>query len=1155
MMTWQNRRRTLRTRKRKGKSESRQRPYTTMNSVAMKKTKRMPTRKQTKKPLLITRNQQKNENDQALVSNEMTPSTIGSDIFIGDSAATSHMTNNKTGVYDLKPIRGSVMIGNGESISCTHKGKLDVICKHKDGSTATHTWEVKIVPQLNHDLFSFTKAMKEGWQMHGRWKEGGLMIELSQTSKNSIKFDRMIPSGSSWLMGLKTQRLVGQAHAVIEPGKSIPILKFHHITGHTGEHLLRPTADYMGIKLTGKLEPCEMCAQAKITQANVPKKKEKQVPSRPGYRLFIDISSFKHESMGGKRHWLIVVDEFSDCSHSFFLKRKNDQIELFPDWIKELKAKYGIDIKYIRLDNSGENKGLKDECEKQNLGIIFEFTAPGTPQQNSVVERKIPTLMGRSRAMMLTAGFSQQDKRKFWCEVISTATKLDNIMVRKDRTKPPYSLFYNDEAKYMKFLRSFGEMAVIAITDGKKMRSKLDPRGRTGIFVGYADDHAGNVYRFINTQMKKIILSRDVQWLNSFWKEYKKRKDDSRNLVDVFHSLEEDEQTQEESEVEEPNEQEISETNDGNNTEEQKRLGIDIQMIGAREKELGRTRSQTREMERAELTMEDWIQETCFISAVTSGPTEPKTFQEAWHSPIEEERNKWQAAIRKEIRSMINRGVWRKIDKMKIPENRRLIGNKWVFKIKRDGTYRARLVALGYSQIPGVDFTDNFAPVAHDVSFRIALARMMVEKLDSLVMDVETAFLYGDIEEEIFMKSPVGMEEIDPGSSPEDCFQLKKGIYGLCQAARQFWKKFVETIKKEPFGFTVSQADPCMLFKENNLGICIIIMYVDDMLVIGKKEQIQEFATMIQKEFSVKIQHNLADYLGCEFHMNKERTKGWLGQPSIIKSLEQKFGEKAMKTRSSLTPGTPRFIARRLENEEDKVNAQDHETYRSGVGTLLYLTKHSRPDISNPVRELSKTMDAPAPAHLKEMYKLIRFVLETQDHGLKFKLMKSIRKWVLKALSDSDFASDKETRISVFGDVIYFCGIPIAWRSKGMKSVVLSTTEAEYMALSEVVKELKFIVQLLQTMNITVELPITVYVDNVGAIWLSNNRNTGDRTKHIDIRTAFVKEYQEDGKIIIKFVKSEENDADIFTKNTSSIIYQKHQEKLAWDKKKVNDDQ
>ena len=180
------------------------------------------------------------------------------------------------------------------------------------------------------------------------------------------------------------------------------------------------------------------------------------------------------------------------------------------------------------------------------------------------------------------------------------------------------------------------------------------------------------------------------------------------------------------SETEEPKENEIEEPKnigDDNNTEEQKKLGIDIQMIGARKEELGRTRSQTKEMmsprnksmERAVLTMKDWIHETCPISAVTSVPTEPKTFQEAWYSRVEEERHNWQVAIRKEIKSMINRGVWRKIDKVKIPENRRLIGNKWVFKIKRDGTYRARLVALGYSQIPGVDYTENFAPGAHDV--------------------------------------------------------------------------------------------------------------------------------------------------------------------------------------------------------------------------------------------------------------------------------------------------------------------------------------------------------------------------------------------------------------------------------------------------------
>ena len=202
----------------------------------------------------------------------------------------------------------------------------------------------------------------------------------------------------------------------------------------------------------------------------------------------------------------------------------------------------------------------------------------------------------------------------------------------------------------------------------------------------------------------------------------------------------------------------------------------------------------------------------------------------------------------------------------------------------------------------------------------------------------------------------------------------------------------MDTAKKEPFGFKVSHADLCMLFKENELGVCIIIMYVDYMLIIGKKEPIQDFATKVQKDFSVKIQCNLADYLCCEFHMNKVKTRGWLGLPSIIKSLGQKFRERAMNERLSLTSGTPRFTARRLENPEDNVSPDEHETYRTGVGTLLYLTKHSKPDICNPVRELSKTMDAPAPVHLKEMYKLIRFVLSTKDYGLIFELMKNMRK-------------------------------------------------------------------------------------------------------------------------------------------------------------------
>ena len=200
--------------------------------------------------------QEKRKNEKALVTKELALSNLGMNNFIGDSAATSHMTSNKLRVYSLIPINRSVMIGNGQSISCTHKGKLDVICNHKDGSMASETWDAKIVPQLKHDLFSFTKAMKERWQMNGRWKVGGLINELFKTIRARMRFDGMIPSGSSWLMGVKFQSVMDHAHSAIEPGKRISMSKFHQITGHTGEHILRATAKYMKIELTGKLAPC-----------------------------------------------------------------------------------------------------------------------------------------------------------------------------------------------------------------------------------------------------------------------------------------------------------------------------------------------------------------------------------------------------------------------------------------------------------------------------------------------------------------------------------------------------------------------------------------------------------------------------------------------------------------------------------------------------------------------------------------------------------------------------------------------------------------------------------------------------------------------------------------------------------------------------------
>ena len=552
------------------KKNSKEDDYTNMDEVKEGKQADLLRSKITRYDHDIPR--KKGENEKALVRKEMALSHLGKNILIGDSAATSHMTSNKMGVYDLVSIKGSVMIGNGKSISCTHKGKLDVICKHKDGSITGETWDVKIVPELNHDLFSFTKAMKDGWQMNGRWKEGGLMIELFKTTRASMKFDRMIPSGSSWLMGIKVQRVFNQAHAAMEPGKTIFISKFHEMTGHTGEHLLRPTANYMKLKLIERLPPCEICKKTKIRQRNIPKKKMKKLPTRPGYRIFMDICSFKQVCRGGNIHWLIVVDEFSDYTHRFFLKRKSDQIQVMLIWIRILSKNHIIEIKKIRLDNRGENRSLQKECDKANLGITFEFTAPGTPQQNSVAERSIPPLMGRARAMLIQARIESKYKGEFCCEVISTATKVDNIMVRPERTKPPHTLFYGEDANYTRSLRTFGEMAVIAIHEGRKMRSKLDDRGKTCMFVGYADDHTKDVYRFLNIHTRRIILSRDVRWLNIIWKQYKKKSLYARRQVELFLYEEErslgDERSFGESSIEEIEEDKSE--NDGNNTETQK---------------------------------------------------------------------------------------------------------------------------------------------------------------------------------------------------------------------------------------------------------------------------------------------------------------------------------------------------------------------------------------------------------------------------------------------------------------------------------------------------------------------------------------------------------------------------------------------------------
>jgi hypothetical protein len=205
--------------------------------------------------------------------------------------------------------------------------------------------------------------------------------------------------------------------------------------------------------------------------------------------------------------------------------------------------------------------------------------------------------------------------------------------------------------------------------------------------------------------------------------------------------------------------------------------------------------------------------------------------------------------------------------------------------------------------------------------------------------------------------------------------------------------------------------------------------------------------------------------------------------------------------------------------------------------------KHSRPDIANAVRELTKCLTGASEAALKEMHRVIKFVLDTQTLGLKIepKLVGGNKLvFVLKGYSDSDWAGDKDNRKSVSGFVLFLCGVLIMWRSKQQATVALSSAEAEFIAVGELVKEIVFVVQILLSMGVAVKMPVVIFVDNMGAIFMSKNTTSNSRTRHMDVKWRFLNTMTEDGLVELEFVRSENQLADMETKNVSGEIHERH---------------
>jgi hypothetical protein len=253
------------------------------------------------------------------------------------------------------------------------------------------------------------------------------------------------------------------------------------------------------------------------------------------------------------------------------------------------------------------------------------------------------------------------------------------------------------------------------------------------------------------------------------------------------------------------------------------------------------------------------------------------------------------------------------------------------------------------------------------------------------------------------------------------------------------------------------------------------------------------------------------------------------------------------------TPGTPHTGLTRPSEEDPTVSPEEHKEYRSRVGMLLYLVKHSRPDIANATRELSKLMDKPTPAAIKELHRTIKYVINTSMYGLKMHPKKLDENGLFELIlfSDSDWAGDKETRKSVSGFCIFLQGCPISWKSKGQKSVSLNSSEAELMALSEAAKEIKFIYEIVISMGEQVKMPIVCHVDNVGAIFIAENATATPKSKHIDTRAKYVLQLISEGFLKVLFVKTDENSSDIFTKNMSGETLEKHMNDYVFTKEKI----
>ena len=512
-------------------------------------------------------------------------------------------------------------------------------------------------------------------------------------------------------------------------------------------------------------------------------------------------------------------------------------------------------------------------------------------------------------------------------------------------------------------------------------------------------------------------------------------------------------------------------------------------------------------------------------------------FERHLHTP---DRKQWEKAADEEYKSLIDNQTWMLAE---LPEGRKAVGCKWVFRIKRnvDGSvdrYKARLVAKGFSQMEGVDFSESFAPVAKFTSIRTLLAVGAAENMEIHQMDVKTAFLNGDRDEEIDMEQPEGFEIL--GKEHLVC-KLQKSLYGLKQAPRAWYQKMDKFLSSE--GFQRLNSDHSVYVSHVYESQVTIALYVDDLILVGKHlADKRKVKGTLSDRFEMKDLGDIKYCLGIQVDRDRIGRVIRLSQQRYIENVLRKF---SMDQCNSIS--TPLDIGHRLSKSQSPQSKEEEESmlsipYRQAVGSLMYAMIATRPDIAVAMGAVAQHMHNPGEAHWVAVKRIFRYLKGTADVCLSFSSHEGDS--VLHGFVDSDWGGNSEERRSTSGYAFIFAGGAISWNSKKQPTVALSTTEAEYMAATQATKEAIWLRRFLEEIGFKQEGPTPIHSDSQGSIALIRNPVHHARTKHIDIQHHFVREKYESKEIEFFYCSTAEMPADILTKGLVKPKFEKCVSKL-----------